>query len=617
MKTFFYVSHMYALAMCIEDIPRRTFHQGGRTQYEANWNHTVFFYHHISNSLFIGGTGSVLHIDLEKSRVVKEYPLATQGENNCIEESCENTITLIEQWKDGLLVCGTNGGNPQCWVLDPQSNSVNMSCDGSGIAPYISCQNSLSLTVDGELYTAAPLFKDGTSLHFRRKLGLRADVWMYDKWVSEPTFISAFCAKRETDPDNEKMYVFFREKNLDNSPEADPWISRVARVCKVDEGGSKRFFQNIWTSFLKARLVCGVPRDSLYFNRLQDVYVIQNTLDWRKSLVYGLFSSSWNATAICIYSLEEIDRIFEQSTFKGFNQNIPQPRPGTCVKDSKTLPAETMNVIKEHSEMSEWIQPIHTEHPFHSSRYRYTRILVDTTVDANKTTRHVLLLSTDQGVIHKILEYDFEAFIISETRFDVTAPIQSMALDTQRRRLLIGFPGQVSYLDLQNCQGYNKTCGECVLARDPYCSWTQNKCTSEIPRGIQNIVDGHTNVCRKPENATTKKLSIETPPDHPRIVYSVPRYFLFYLSCPMDSHHAEFTWEHNEKNITCQKTGSTCLHLIPSMTEGSYGSYRCISRELDFKKVVTEYELKDEPRSCAYMVTVSIVCLMTVMGRFL
>ena len=51
--------------------------------------------------------------------------------------------------------------------------------------------------------------------------------------VTEPTFISASWVKRDTDPDNEKIYVFFREKNSDPGPDADHWISRVARVCKV------------------------------------------------------------------------------------------------------------------------------------------------------------------------------------------------------------------------------------------------------------------------------------------------------------------------------------------------------------------------------------------------
>lgn len=61
---------------------------------------------------------------------------------------------------------------------------------------------------------------------------------------------------------------------------------------QVDEGGSKRFFQNMWTSFLKARLVCGFPDESLYFNRLQDIFVMHAD-DWHDTRIYALFSSSW------------------------------------------------------------------------------------------------------------------------------------------------------------------------------------------------------------------------------------------------------------------------------------------------------------------------------------
>lgn len=50
---------------------------------------------------------------------------------------------------------------------------------------------------------------------------------------TEPTFVSASWVQRKDDPDNEKIYVFFREKNSDHNREADPLISRVARVCKV------------------------------------------------------------------------------------------------------------------------------------------------------------------------------------------------------------------------------------------------------------------------------------------------------------------------------------------------------------------------------------------------
>lgn len=69
-------------------------------------------------------------------------------------------------------------------------------------------------------------------------------------------------------------------------------VPHVCTVLQVDEGGSKRFFQNMWTSFLKARLVCGFPDESLYFNRLQDVFVM-HAEDWHDTRIYALFSSSW------------------------------------------------------------------------------------------------------------------------------------------------------------------------------------------------------------------------------------------------------------------------------------------------------------------------------------
>ncbi|ETE56596.1 Semaphorin-6B, partial [Ophiophagus hannah] len=47
-------------------------------------------------------------------------------------------------------------------------------------------------------------------------------------------------------------------------------VSRVARVCKNDMGGSQRVLEKQWTSFLKARLNCSVPGDShFYFNVIQ------------------------------------------------------------------------------------------------------------------------------------------------------------------------------------------------------------------------------------------------------------------------------------------------------------------------------------------------------------
>lgn len=58
-----------------------------------------------------------------------------------------------------------------------------------------------------------------------------------------------------------------------------------------------------------------------------------------------------------------------------------------------------------------------------------------------------------------------------------------------QRKLFVGYPGQLSVLDLQRCKDYNASCEECVLSRDPYCAWTERGCTSQTKYAfIKNIV---------------------------------------------------------------------------------------------------------------------------------
>lgn len=83
-----------------------------------------------------------------------------------------------------------------------------------------------------------------------------------------------------------------------------------------------------------------------------------------------------------------------------------------------------------------------------------------------------------------------------------------------------------------------------------------------------------------------------TSPDVQQVEHSVPLDFPFYLSCPTDSHHATYTWEHNNQTTACQQTGSDCLHLIPAMGANDYGSYRCVSKERNYERLIKEYQLR-------------------------
>ncbi|KAM4733932.1 semaphorin-7A [Anableps anableps] len=566
----------------------------GRYEYEVHQKHSVFLYQEAEQELYVGGTDMVLQLDANNYHVKEKFSITTGQQ--CSDDSCKNVITIIEKFQDYLFVCGTNGHKPKCWKLFPSvKNQTGESYEGVGLSPLVYTHNCLSLAVDGDLYAAAPLYMDGGSLQFRRKAGERTVLWMYDGWLSEPTFISATWVKRGDDPDNEKIYIFFREKNSDHSPDANPWICRVARVCKTDEGGAKRFFQHTWTSFLKTRLVCGFPDESLYFNRLQDVYVVHAD-DWHNTRVYALFTSSWNSTAVCIYSIEMIENIFETSTFRGYTKEIPTPRPGTCVQNSKNLPQATVRIVKDHPEMVDWVYSLHRKAPFYISNYNYTKIVVDQVEAADQQVYNVLILATDTGKIHKVLENGSEPFIISETQLSSISTIQAMKLDSKKKKLVVGFSEKISTVDLQRCEEY-KSCADCVLARDPYCAWNTSGCTPTIPGAIQNIKDGHTSVCstaaNKPKVVTRSKRQTDSLKSS-KIVHSVPEGIPFYLSCPIESYHAEYTWQHGSRHSPCLQMLSNCLHLIPSMGKENYGTYECISIEKDYTKILKQYHLKEQ-----------------------
>ena len=81
-------------------------------------------------------------------------------------------------------------------------------------------------------------------------------------------------------------------------------FSRVARVCKSDQGGPHKFRDN-WTSFLKTRLNCSIPGEHPFY--FDEVQATSGLIDGH--LVYGVFTTPDNSisgSAICAFSLKDI-----------------------------------------------------------------------------------------------------------------------------------------------------------------------------------------------------------------------------------------------------------------------------------------------------------------------
>ena len=156
--------------------------------------------------------------------------------------------------------------------------------------------------------------------------------------------------------DEDHVYFFFREAAVEYINCGKSIYSRVARVCKNDQGGNHKF-QNRWTTFLKARLKCSVPGNySFYFNEIQSTSSFLKSPDG--DVFYAVFTTPTNSipgSAICRFNSRDLEESFEknqQSVYSNWMamspSQVPSPRPGRCYNESLRLPETNLHFIKNH-----------------------------------------------------------------------------------------------------------------------------------------------------------------------------------------------------------------------------------------------------------------------------
>ena len=246
-------------------------------------------------------------------------------------------------------------------------------------------------------------------------------------------------------------------------------------------------------------------------------------------MVYGVFTTPVNslgASAICAFRMDDIKAAFE-GQFKGQddsnsnwlpvqNSKVPEPRPGKCVNDSRTLPEATLNFIKDHTLMDQsvpnfWGQPLFVQPSF---KFRFTQIAVDPQIETvSGKTYDVLFIGTDDGRVLKVINTAAASaagqanhnkvmpIIIEETNvFPTKLAISNLLVyhTFYEAKLLVVSSSEIQAIPLHKCQARAPTCGSCVKLQDPYCAWDVSRqlCTSSRSRFwnrdnfVQNIEHG-------------------------------------------------------------------------------------------------------------------------------
>ncbi|XP_029814617.1 semaphorin-4B [Manacus vitellinus] len=273
------------------------------------------------------------------------------------QRDCHNYIKLLLRLNSThLYTCGTCAFSPACTYINMQHFSLERDVsgkvlleDGKGRCPFDPEYRSTAVMVDGELYAGTVSNFQGNEPTISRsqenRIALKTENSL--NWLQDPVFVgSAYL--RESLPagnpegDDDKVYFFFSETGKEFDYFENTIVSRIARVCKGDQGG-ERVLQRRWTTFLKAQLLCSHPEDGFPFNVLQDIFVLTpGELRWRDTLFYGVFTSQWNkgglGSAVCAFPMRSVQRAFG-GLYKEVNREtqqwytdtgpVPEPRPGT------------------------------------------------------------------------------------------------------------------------------------------------------------------------------------------------------------------------------------------------------------------------------------------------
>ncbi|NXU81322.1 SEM6B protein, partial [Oreotrochilus melanogaster] len=330
------------------------------------------------------------------------------------EAECRNFIKVLLVRNESLLfVCGTNAFNPVCAnysmdTLEPIGDNIS----GMARCPYDPKHANVALFTGGMLFTATVTDFLAIDAVIYRSLGdsptLRT-VKHDSKWFKEPYFVHAVEWRSH-------VYFFFREIAMEFNYLEKVVVSRVARVCKNDMGGSQRVLEKQWTSFLKARLNCSVPGDShFYFNVIQAVTDILE-LDGRP-VVLAVFSTPANSipgSAVCAFDMTQVAAVFEgrfreQKSPESIWTPVPEDMgccasPGMPYNSSSTFPDEILSFVKTHPLMDEAVPALgHVPWILRTmTRYQLRKIVVDNAAGpwGNHT---VVFLGSSTGTVLKFL----------------------------------------------------------------------------------------------------------------------------------------------------------------------------------------------------------------------
>lgn len=273
-----------------------------------------------------------------------------------------------------------------------------------------------------------------------------------------------------------RSYVYFLFYRRDIKSASREYRTYAARVCLDDTS---------YYSYVEVPLVCRSPSFSRTYNFLQAAQVGQGG-DQEGEDLLGVFSTRagstnnnpLDASALCVYPLEELDRHINSTRDLCYTQDGRVEGEGEVayieyeVKSScANLP---MNTLKAYACGSD-----HTPSPM-ASRAPLEAVVVWDTSSARLTAvavsvregHSIAFLGDSKGTMHKVyLGQDGRVEVYANTTIQPNSPIKSdLLLDQNGAYIYIMTKTTVEKRPVAEC-GAHLDCQSCLSAKDPYCGW--------------------------------------------------------------------------------------------------------------------------------------------------
>ncbi|KAK8746915.1 hypothetical protein OTU49_016897 [Cherax quadricarinatus] len=319
---------------------------------------------------------------------------------------------------------------------------------------------------------------DYAEFSFAKQSLLRIDVKLRDHFLVQ--YVFGFTATN---------YVYFltvQKKSHLPGQEESGYVSRISRACISDAN---------YDSYTEITLECQ-GGDGANYNLVQDAKLVSVGSDLATSmgmtegnpLLVGVFAPSQGhtaspkkASAVCVYSVHDIEAKFNENIHMCFNGSMKYRSMEYIsgpILNGKCPQQGTMGNILSFCEVGLKISgpaPV-----VGRAALRLPRTLV-TGVQATAAAAHtVAFLGTSTGTIKKILVASSEeAAEYEEVVVDPDYPIlPDMRFSSDRRFLYVISTSKASKVKVESCSSYTN-CSSCLAARDPYCGWCslEKRCT--------------------------------------------------------------------------------------------------------------------------------------------